>query len=974
MDKKENVGEEIQRKEEVQPSRNRSFYFKWIKKIMIGILLTLCFLGLCAAAATVGFVVETIKEVPTIEPTEMNSLLNQHSILYDAMGEEFEEIQTIEFRDIIEFHKIPSHLKEAFIAIEDERFQRHKGIDFKRIVGALLINIKERSPSQGASTITQQLIKNLYLQEEVDRENLVNDLRRKIKEAYLAIQVEKALTKDQILHVYLNTINLGQGAYGVQEAAKTYFDKNVEDLTIGESALIAGITKNPSKNAPYILRLADDVEENHENLIGYMDLIGNHYAVLYNPNSVTRQRIVLNKMKELAYITEEEYQKAMTENIKEKLRPREKENTEITTFFSDLAKKEVVEILMAKGLSKKEAEMKLYTGGLRIYTTIDVAMQKRIEDVYKGFGEILVGNLENRRNPILIEWGRYRGNVGNLDQKDNLVDHRGNILYFKKENLIKEEGYLIIEETDYYKSDDGLEIQSPKIHAFDEYISLKNFYSIDEKKNLVLHEVGNLQVDKRDYFLREDHTLVLSNEFLKNYPDFYKIDEIGNLCISPKYFTYDAKGIVQPQSALVIIEHHTGKIRGMLGGREVSGRKILNRAVEGYRQPGSTIKPLSVYLPALDNGYTAASVIDDLPHYDGNGRLWPRNWYNGYRGLTSLRGIATNSMNIATVKLLKEIGIETSINYLTRLGIINEEDPSKDSFVTMKENSKVNDENLASLGLGGLTKGISPLTLTAAYAAIANDGVYIRPTTIEKILDSQGDILYQYTPQKTFVVSREIANIMTDILKDVIHYGTGTSASLYPGNQKIPVAGKTGTTTAKADAWFVGYSPYYSAALWIGNDLPQLNLTEGSRLAAIFWREIMLAVHEGLEDRDFEVSEKLIRKNIDIDTGKLPTALTYSDPRGNRIRTEIFAPETLPTDSSDMRVQVKIDKNTNQLATPYCPEEDVELRSLIKTNPPYYDPAQNGGRLPDDFAYRVPKTFCHLHYEGWVNEKEEEEN
>ncbi|WZL73292.1 PBP1A family penicillin-binding protein [Clostridiaceae bacterium 35-E11] len=975
--KKEDVTkEEINENENLNDKERRKYFPKITFKTIRIVFVVVGILFICLAITGYGFVSKVIEDTPNIDPIQMHTLLNEHSIIYDANGEEFEIIQTLEFRENIEINRIPDKVKNAFIAIEDERFERHRGIDLKRIVGALIVDIKERAPIQGASTITQQLIKNLYLRDEIDRENLMNDIKRKIKEAYLAMNVEKSLTKDQILQTYLNTINLGQGAYGIQAAAKTYFDKNVEELTIGESALIAGITKNPSRYAPYLLRLIENIEENNENLIGYIYLIGSKYGVLYNPNSSERQKIVLEKMKQLGFITEEEYETALREDIKGKLKPREKENTEIMSFFSDLVQKEVIEILVKNGISQKEAERKLYTGGLRIYTTIDVAMQKKAEDIYENFEKILAGNIKKRTTPILTEWYQYNGSRGNLDRNQNLVDHHGNILYYKRDNLLTENNAAIIEKNSFKLKDGALEIIRSKFSVFKGYIRLKGFYSIDDKKNLVFHNGGVVDMASDHYTIKDDDWICISKEFLRKNPDFYEIDDKGNLLISQKYFAIDEPGIVQPQSALVILEHSTGKIKAIVGGRKITGRKVLNRATEGYRQPGSTIKPLAVYLPALDNGYTAASVIDDIPHFTAGGRLWPRNWYSGYRGLKSLREIAVNSMNVATVKLLEEIGMETSLKYLERLGIINKDNPSKDSFVNDDENKYIHDENLAALGLGGFTKGLSPLAVTAAYGAIANNGVYIKPTTIEKILDTSGKVFYTYEPEKTMVVEPEIANIMTDILEDVVRYGTGTRASLYPGNRKIPVAGKTGTTTAKVDAWFAGYTPYYAAALWIGNDAPQLSLRDGSRMAAIFWKEVMLKVHEDLSDKDFKISDKLIRKTIDIDTGGVPTSLTSKDPRGNRARTEIFAPGTVPKAHSSIRVEVKVDKTSNKLATPYCPEEDVKVRTYIKTNLPYV-PSKNGGYIPNDFNYRVPLKKCDLHYEGMKDveaEREKEEH
>ncbi len=194
-----------------------------------------------------------------------------------------------------------------------------------------------------------------------------------------------------------------------------------------------------------------------------------------------------------------------------------------------------------------------------------------------------------------------------------------------------------------------------------------------------------------------------------------------------KIFYRHEDGIVQPQSAAVIMDYGSGEIKALVGGRDVEGARILNRATSSPpRQPGSTIKPLAAYLPALDNGFTAASPIDDIPFYNNKGEAWPSNWYTGYKGgIHTLRKSVEQSVNVNSVKAVEAIGVNTSMEYLSRMGIINRDNPSKDNFITSAENSVNNDENLSALGLGGMTRGLTPLEVTAAYGSIANGGVII---------------------------------------------------------------------------------------------------------------------------------------------------------------------------------------------------------------------------------------------------------
>ena len=294
------------------------------------------------------------KDAPDIEPSNIEALLNQTSFILDENGKVIEKIQTEEYRTIVDLEKIPKHLQDAFVSIEDERFEKHMGVDPKGIMSAVVDNIRAKSTVRGASTITQQLARNLYLTNE-------KKLDRKIKEAYIALQLEKALTKDQILEAYLNRIYLGQGAYGVQEASQTYFSKDVEDLTVAESALLAGIVKSPSKYPPYKTVKPENFDSNSNIEVGQIDILGEKYIAVYNEEAVKRQKVVLMKMKELGYISNEEYNQALNEDVKKDLKPGEKKIKGISSYFNDFVKSQAIDALVEKLGYTKKKQKKNYT-------------------------------------------------------------------------------------------------------------------------------------------------------------------------------------------------------------------------------------------------------------------------------------------------------------------------------------------------------------------------------------------------------------------------------------------------------------------------------------------------------------------------------------------------------------------------------------------------------------------------------------
>lgn len=921
------------KKNSKKPKQKRSAFKAFI--------LFLIFFILIGTVVVSAMVFSIIRQAPDIDPAAINSSLDQTSSIYDSEGNLLERIDAAEYRTFVSLTTMPDHLKEAFIAIEDERFYDHHGIDPRGIMSSLVDNIKAGRIVRGASTITQQLVKNVYLTNE-------KKLDRKIKEAYLAISLENKLSKDQILEAYLNRNFFGQNAYGVQEAAQTYFSKNVDELTIAESAVLAGVVKNINRFQPYKRVLPAEFNEEVQFKVGDINIHGQKYILVFNEETLERQQLVLKKMRDLNYITEAEYQEAINQDIKTSLKPVEKKLVEITSYFSDFVKTETIKLLQTElGLNREQAEERLFTGGLKIYSTINVEMQKDLENVYENFTEILVGNVANTRAPVLIDW--------RLNSAGNIIDDSDRVIFYKSQNILDDNWNVFIEEGTYGISNEGdLIIDNHKLKAYPKHIDIADFYRIDDRKNLVTHTVGSISMDPEEFSVNEIGEIVIKKSFLDKNQGFYTINDRGQLLINSANFYMDLDGAVQPQSASVIMDYRTGHLKAVVGGRDLDGNRILNRATNSLRQPGSVIKPISVYLPALDNGYTAATAIDDVPLFF-NGKLWPQNWYKGYRGLQTLRYSVEQSINVNSVQTLQSIGFNTSMEYLSKMGIINKQNPASDNFVSAAENPTANDENPSALALGGMSKGLTPLEMTAAYAAIANDGVYISPTPISKILDKDGSVLVDSTPKETVVVSPQIAYIMKDILHTTVTQGIVKQAQI----PNFAVAGKTGTTQNQADIWFVGFTPYYVSTVWIGNDSPTITVNRGSGTAAQLWKQINIAAHKNLEPKNsFDRPEGIVSASICTQSGLLPSENCASDPRGT-IKTEIFAAGTVPTKTCDVHVRVNIDESTGKVANDYCPTGSVSSRVFVKRKTPY-KASEHEGLAPADIGYSIPE-ICNVH-------------
>lgn len=413
-----------------------------------------------------------------------------------------------------------------------------------------------------------------------------------------------------------------------------------------------------------------------------------------------------------------------------------------------------------------------------------------------------------------------------------------------------------------------------------------------------------------------------------------------------------------PQASMVIIDPKTGQVRAMYGGFGEKKGNTLNRATQIQRQVGSSMKPIAIYGPAVDQGLiTPATIIDDTPvHYNTNNKdeLYPTNDDDKYRGLMSIRDAIANSVNVVAAKLYMQ-NPNLPYPYLKKVGI------NRDN------------ERYVSLALGGLKDGLNPMQMAAAYVPFDNKGIYIEPQTYTKVLDKDGNVVLEKKLKNTIVYKETTSFIMTSLMQSVVQFGTAYPNGIIK-NQKgeiIPTAGKTGTTNDQKDRWFVGYSPYYVGAVWYGYDTPvRLEGLYNQNPALKIWNVVMTNIHKNSPVVPFPEPSGIVRKTICIYSGKVPTDLCDQDPRKNAIRyNEVFVKGTEPKDNDkcDVHVQAKVDKDSkdafgrNLLAGPYCPPESIIEKVFIQRKVEY-KPERPGDPYPLDWQYELPAgEYCNLH-------------
>lgn len=763
--------------------------------------------------AGVGIIKGVIDNAPDIT-SESVIPKGYKSTVYDAEGNKMQElIASGTNRTMVTIDQVPQHVQDAFIAIEDERFYEHNGIDIKGIARAGVTFVTSGfKTKQGASTITQQLLKNNVF-DFMSEETLADSIERKIQEQYLAIKLEEKMSKEEILQAYLNTINLGQNTLGIQAASNRYFGKDVSELSIAEGAVLAGIAKNPEG-----------------------------YNPIRNPeDNKKRTSLVLNNMREQGLITQAEYEKASSEDVYSHIKNVNNtviESAKVNSYFTDAVVEAVLEDLKElKGYSDTQAYNMLYGGGLKIYTTMDPAIQAIMDEE--------LANPDNFPESYKI----------GLEYAMTTVKKDGTTTNYSQEMMQA-----------YFKEKNGGK-------------TYELLYEDEESAQAAIDEYEATVIERGDTVYR------------------------------------NIKMSVQPQVSMVVMDQYTGEVKGILGGRgEKTGNLTLNRATDAVRQPGSTFKVVAAYAPALDAaGMSLASTQYDGPYIyeDGLDMRLVNNWSGDtYEGWTTIRRAIQQSKNVVTVKTYTQNGSALGLSYLDKFGFT--------TIQTVTDSEGRNDYG-PTVALGGLTVGVTNLELTGAYAAIANEGVYQEPIFYTKIVDSDGNVIIDKTADRKSnqVISKENAWLLTSAMKDVVTAGTGGAVN-FPG---MTIAGKTGTTSNDKDVWFVGYTPYYTAGVWAGYDIPtsKLKTTAEKNYHKKLWKSVMSRIHEELENKDFEQPEDIIKVAVCSESGKLPVpGLCDMDQRGSCVVEEYFAKGFEPTETCDVHIMAKVCHVTGLLGTDMC--------------------------------------------------------
>ncbi len=697
------------------------------------------FIGGCIVVGLITFVALVNGYTdPAMDELFANRTLEYTTTLYAQNAEtgEYEKMQELfvnENRIWVNLEDIPQYTIDALVSIEDERFWDHNGVDWKRFGGAVIGWILQ-DDDYGGSTITQQLIKNLT------RDN-DRTWQRKAQEILRALYIERKYQKTDIIEYYINTVYFNYRAYGIGKAAELYFNKTVPELTVAESAALIGIVNMPGLYEPY-----DHPDEN-----------------------AYRKTLILGKMRELGKLTQAEYDEAMAQELV--FNPDGKTMALDTTYswFVDMVIDDVLADLQEKkGYSELAASNYLFSGGLQIYTTVNMDVQNALEEAFN----------------------------------------------------------------------------------------------------------------------------------------------------TPSYFPADSNPEEDYQIATLLMDHSNGHILGVIGGRGEKSSRDLNRATATRRQPGSSIKPLSVYLPALDAGaITEGTVVDDAPVSIMSGAGYPQNSNKYYYGMTSMYTAIRESLNASAAQVLLKLGMDKSYDFLANK--LN---------MTLVEGTK-GDENLAALSMGAMTYGVYLRDMVGGYGTIASGGVYHEPISYTKVESQSGQIVLENNEEGEQVCSDESAWLMQDLLVDGVQNGLASG-----GRLSVPLAGKTGTSNYNYDKWYAGYTPYFAATLWVGYDEQQSLLTNGVawNISQVAWKNIMQHVINKVGWSGGSLASRpstLVQETVCADCGMLADANCLIDVRGERTMKAWYTKEKLPTEKCTCHVPVYICDVSGQIAHNNCPA--AHLASMI---------------------------------------------
>ncbi len=783
--------------------------------IFFRVLMSTGIAGICALAIIILYTNAQLPTVNILEEIQLQVPLRIYSADGKLIGEYGEKRRTpISIKDV------PDTLKNAILATEDRRFYDHNGVDLRGMARASLNLLLSGTKAQGASTITMQVARNFFLTRK-------KTFGRKLNEVLLAIKIEKELTKDQILELYLNKIYFGKRAYGVQAAAQVYYGTTVDKLSLAQMAMIAGLPQAPSAINP-----------------------------INNPEAALKRRgHVLKRMYHYDFINEKEYDEANAAPIEANYHGRVVELE--APHVAEMARKELVE----------KFGPEVYTSGFIAYTTIDSRLQH-------------LANYAVQEG--LLEYDKrhgYRGAIAQLALPESgEIDAQAwatQLRAYPKTSLTMPAAVLSV-------SDNAVKVV------------------------LANRQQATVSFDSMRWAARQ-----ISRARVEIPPQSAKeVVSVGDVIyVEPNNNNWLFSQLPDVEAALVAMHPKTGALLALIGGFDFN-MSYFNRATQATRQPGSNFKPF-IYAAALEHGFTAASVINDAPvvYRDNMDEAWrPQNDTRRFYGPTRLRVGLTKSRNLVSIRLLQALGIGRALKVIERFGFERRNLPRS-----------------LSLALGTATA--SPIDICTGYATFANGGYKVDPYIVQRLVDSQNKVVYEANPPTACaecqrlnqeeispfadesnaidqlvkeantqeiqpakqIISPQTAYIMTSMLQDAIQTGTAQQAKQL---HRSDIAGKTGTTNNKMDAWFTGYNQSLVASVWVGYDEPRSVQEYGSQAALPIWMKFMGPALQGVAQTKPQQPRGIVTVRIDPYTGH-----PASPGQGNAIF-EIFRSENVPARST----------------------------------------------------------------------------
>jgi penicillin-binding protein 1A len=714
-------------------------------------------MGALALGIPSGFVLAHVIHFPLVKSLEnyQPAIITR---IYDRNGVVFAEY-AIQKRIVVAKRDMAPALVEATIATEDADFYNHGGFNPKSMLRAAFRDLVQRRKAEGASTITQQLAKQLFLTPE-------KRWTRKVNEIALAIDIEKNYTKDQIFALYANQMYMGHGAYGVEAGSRLYFGKHAKDLTLPEAAMIAGLFQHR----------------------------GGAYSPINHPDhALARRNVVLHRMLEERYIDAQQYQQAINTPIV--LGTFKEETPKIGGYLSE-------EIRQYIEQNKKFGLENLYQRGLKVYSTMDLPLQEAVEKAMQRG---------------LRRWDRRRGF---RRPARNLITEGADPETYKDASW----------STDPYTTDKLYTAVVMHVDSGGVRARVNRDLITLTPKSFVWTERTSMEGALK----RGDLISVRLDEDSKTKTRMWKLDQLP-----------------QVQGAAVILDVKTGEVRALVGGYDFQFSKF-NRAIQSRRQTGSSFKPI-IYGAAFEKGLTPADTIFDEPIAVpvGNTIYTPKNYSGKYTGIVTIQRALELSINVPAVKTWIMVGPQRVADFAHRLGITSDIPPYPS----------------AALGAAG----VSPIEMTAAYNVFANQGVYVKPKLIRKIVDQTDRVLEEESPELSEATQPQLAYEVAYMLRGTVIRGTAYEAHTLPP----PVAGKTGTTNGYTDAWFIGFSPEFCVGVWLGYDDPSRTLgpgATGAEVALPVWIDIFKQIDalklRGTPRPDFEAPTGIVIAPMDLKTGR----------------------------------------------------------------------------------------------------------